>query len=85
MTDADASRAALLDAALAEPPRPKRGPLCWFEDLDPDLQAVLNRHFDRRLTNGQISNALAPLIGRKIAEQTIGRHRNGNCQCQPRS
>ncbi len=71
---------ALVNAAAK--PRLRCGTAKVRHQLDPDGRAILDQALTSDMDNAQIARALASM-GHRIAGQSIGRHRNGVCNCEP--
>lgn len=54
-----------------------------LDKLDAEDRALLEGAMDSDMTHVAIARALAD-EGHKIAQQSIGRHRKGECACEPR-
>jgi len=79
---------AALDAALASANGPRNpGPRDWFAKLPDDLQAVIAKHLARprsEVSDLELSRLLRA-HGIDVSRMQIQHHRNGECECPPRT
>lgn len=78
----------LLDEAKEESDRTSNRPICSLAALDPDLRAEID---EALATPGVTATGLERALvkrgvtadGRTIKSTTLGRHRRGDCTCEP--
>lgn len=72
--------------SLSSYARPK-GPLCWYSQLDDSQRVLVDDFLSQRQADGRlydsatVSRALAGELNLRYTDQTVARHRRGDCGC----
>lgn len=76
------------DEALAAVPDPRRGSVCYVaraaSELTPsDAKAFLAAVDAGSITATRLARAVSMVLGWKLGDHSIRRHRRGDCECEP--